>query len=147
VKRSGRLLPVLQLAEIEAEKAARALSFIKQKLDAETLKLEQLEQYQIECRNDLLSAGREGITAQQLMIFNRFTQKVDTAILQQRETIQGVARQMEQARTFWLQKDSRFRSLGKMIEKIKSEEAHLQMRQEQRNHDEYARRSRGRGPW
>ncbi len=147
MKRSVRLQPVLKIAELEAEKGARALGFIQRKLDSENDKLNQLQQYQLECRQNLLDAGRAGISGQQLSIFNHFAQKVDVAIAQQQQQIATVSAQLEQIRSYWQSLDRRHRSLEKMIEKIRGEEQRMQSRQEQRNHDEYARRSGAKGPW
>lgn len=147
MKRSKRLQPVLKLAELEVEKGVRALGFMQQKLDSEVARLSQLQLYQLECRENMQSAGKGGISAQELTIFNHFTQKVDVAIEQQQEQITLVTEQLEQIRGYWQSLDKRHRSLQKMIEKIQAEESRLQSRQEQRNHDEYARRSRAKGPW
>ena len=147
MRRSKRLQPVLRIAELDVDKAAKALMYMQQKLSAESGKLQQLQQYLLECRSNMVSSGKQGMSAQQLMIFTQFTQKVDVAILQQQEQIALVTQQVTQVKAYWQQQDIRYRSLEKMVEKIETEEKAAQGRQEQKNHDEYARRSGARGPW
>lgn len=147
MKRVARLKPVVQVADLEAKKAARALARAQQRLGREQQTLQQLLDYQRESQQNLLRDGREGISVQRLRLASGFSASLDTAIERQTHQVDMVNRELEKLRAQWQQRDMRLRQLEKMVERIDSAERREQERQEQRNHDEYARYSSGRGGW
>lgn len=147
MKRAGRLKPVLQIADLETKKAARALAGAQQRLGREQQTLDQLLDYQKESQQNLLRDGREGISVQRLRLASGFSSSLDTAIERQTRQVEMVSRELEKLRDQWRQRDMRLRQLEKMVERIGSAERREQERQEQRNHDEYARYSSSRGGW
>lgn len=140
MNRVKRMQPVLRLAEIELDKIGRQLMLIQQRIEAEQLKMQQLQDYQQEYRLRLQRAGQAGITVDRLRLFDGFHQQLDRAIVQQQQLILQMQHDHQTVRALWQQKDIRFKSLQKMIEKLQREALVLQNRNEQRNHDEYARR-------
>ncbi len=140
MKRSTRLAPVLKVADLEAKKAARAVAFMHQRLEAEQQKLQQLQQYQREYHNKMVQDGRTGISVSRLQMVSRFSSSIEQAMVQQGQQIETVRQQYEDVRSQWRERDLRHRQLEKMLERIRRVETGQQQRQEQRNHDEYARR-------
>ena len=140
MKRTERLKPVLRLADREAQKAARALAWMQQRVQQEKQKLRQLEDYQQEYHQMVLRDGSAGISSSRLQLLSRFSSNLDHAMQQQQNQIAVVEGQLEQVRQHWQEKDRRHRQLGKMMERIAAQENLRRARQEQRNHDEYARR-------
>lgn len=140
MKRTERLQPVLRIAEMEVQKAVRALAFLQQRLQQEQGKLAQLQQYQREYHQLLLTDGRAGVSAARLQMISRFSSNLDHAIVQQQQQIGEVATQLDKVREHWRGKEMRHRQLQKMMESIGQQELRQRARQEQRTHDEYASR-------
>jgi flagellar FliJ protein len=139
--------PVLRLAELEVNKAGRQLAALQHKVDAEQAKITQLQDYQQEYRGRLLVAGQAGMTVDRLRLFDGFHQQLDRAIRQQQQLIEQLQRDQITVRQVWQQKDIRFKSLQKMLERLERESSVQQNRNEQRNHDEYSRRHSGDKGW
>ena len=147
MKRVKRMQPVLRIAELEAEKAGRLLAHAQQRLLAEDSKLVQLGEYQQEYRQRLQTAGRQGLTVDRLRLFDGFHQQLDTAMAHQKTVITAHHQEIEVLRKQWQQLDIRHKSLQKMLERLQSEANAAQARNEQRNHDEYARRRSDNSGW
>lgn len=147
MKRAKRLEPVLRIAELEVDRAGGQLAMAQQRVVQEETKLAQLKEYQQDYRRQLQESGKTGMTVDRLRLFDGFHQQLDRAIAHQQEMI--VLLQGEQARAHerWRQLDIRHKSLQKMLERFKKEAATIQARNEQRNHDEYARRRNGDTNW
>lgn len=140
MNREKRLQPVLRLADRDVQKAARALAFMQQRLRQEEEKLGQLHHYQQEYHELIRRDGSAGITSARLQMISRFSSNLDHAMTQQQQQIAQVQQQLDQVRAHWQSKDMRYRQLEKMMERIRVQENARRDRQEQRNHDEYARR-------
>lgn len=138
MRRSRRLQPILQIAGLEADQAARAMLYMEQKLAAETGKQNLLDQHLQEYRLQLQNAGKAGINAQSLRMHQQFLANIERAIAQQEQQIELVGQQLQQVRQIWLSRDIRRKSLEKMIEKLRLQEQHLLDRQEQKALDEQA---------
>ena len=145
--RVKRMQPVLRLAELEVDKAGRQLAMLQQRIQAETDKVDQLRAYQNDYRNRFQSAGKAGMSVDRLRLFDGFHQQIERAILQQQTLIIHLQDEQQKMRQFWQQKDIRYKSLQKMMERLEREAQVQQGRSEQRNHDEYARRRSGNRAW
>ncbi len=140
MNRVKRMLPVLRLAELEANKAGQALAMIQQRIQVEDNKLSQLQSYQQDYRQQMQVSGQAGMTVERLRLFDGFHQQLDRAINHQRDLIVHMQKDQERVRDHWRQLDIRHKSLEKMIERLQREADVQQARNEQRNHDEFARR-------
>lgn len=120
---------------------------MQHRVETEQSKLVQLQDYQQEYRGRLQTAGQAGITVDRLRLFDGFHQQLDRAITQQQQLITQLQRDQAVVRDIWQEKDIRFKSLQKMLERLQRETSVLQNRNEQRNHDEYARRRPGNNGW
>ncbi|MBU2099127.1 MAG: flagellar export protein FliJ [Gammaproteobacteria bacterium] len=139
--------PVLRIAELEVEKAGRQLAMLQHRIESEQGKIQQLQDYQHEYRARLLVAGQAGMSVDRLRLFDGFHQQLDRAIGQQNNLIEQLLKDQAAVREIWRQKDIRFKSLQKMLERLEREASIQQSRNEQRNHDEYARRRSGNNGW
>lgn len=147
MNRVKRMQPVLRLAELEADKAGRQLAMMQHKIESEQAKIAQLQDYQQEYRARMQSAGQAGMTVDRLRLFDGFHQQLDRAIAQQQNLIEQLQQDQIAVREYWQQKDIRFKSLQKMLERLELEARVQQNRNEQRNHDEFARRRSGNNGW
>ncbi|OFE12039.1 flagellar export protein FliJ [Pseudohongiella acticola] len=147
MNRVKRMQPVLRLAELEADKAGRALTMLQQRIQAEETKLSQLYAYQQDYRNQMQLSGQAGMTVERLRLFDGFHQQLDRAISHQRDLINHMQQDQERVREHWRQLDIRHKSLEKMIERLKRDADVQQARNEQRNHDEFSRRRASDSGW
>lgn len=131
---------MLRLAELEADKAGQALATLQQRIQSEDNKLSQLQSYQQDYRQQMQASGQAGMTVERLRLFDGFHRQLDRAIQHQRELIVHMKKDQERVRDHWRKLDIRHKSLEKMIERLQREADVQQVRNEQRNHDEYARR-------
>src|SRR5690554_5678001 len=140
MKRVKRMQPVLRLAELEVEKAGQQLAMLQQRIDIEQGKITQLQDYQHVYRSNLMQVAQAGTTVERLRLFDSFHQQLDRAISQQKQLVKQLQQEQQRLLQIWQEKDIRFKSLQKMLERLQREAAVAQNRIEQRNHDEYARR-------
>lgn len=140
MNRTQRLQPVLRLADREVQKAARAMAFMQQRFQQEQEKLRQLHHYQQEYHELIVRDGSGGISSARLQMISRFSSNLDHAMTQQEQQIAQVQGQLDQVREHWRGKEMRYRQLEKMMERIREQDNARRARQEQRTHDEYARR-------
>jgi len=138
--RVRRLQPVLRVADRELQKAARALAFMQQRLQREQERLAKLQRYQQEYHETLLRDGSTGISSARMQLISQFSSNLDAAMTSQQQQIAIVRGQLDQVREHWRGKDIRYRQLEKMVDRIARQEDQRRAREEQRNHDEYARR-------
>lgn len=133
---SARLKPVHGFAERKEQDAARAFGESQQKLQGEMDKLEQLRQYRREYMERFHSAARQGIQARRMLDYQTFIAKLDEAIGEQ-ERVLGYAREISaKAKNQWLEKQSRSKALGKVVEHHQVRERQAMDKREQREQDE-----------
>ncbi|TFH73345.1 flagellar export protein FliJ [Gammaproteobacteria bacterium LSUCC0112] len=147
MNRVKRMQPVLRIAELDVDRAGRQLAQIQQRILIEQGKIVQLQDYQQEYRVRLQTAGEAGMSVDKLRLFDGFHQQLDRAIEQQQQLILKLQQDQEIIRALWQQKDIRFKSLQKMLERLQKDASVQQARIEQRNHDEYSRRRSGNNGW
>lgn len=138
-----RMQPILRLAALKLEQAGIELLRTQQQADAETQRLGQLQEYQLEYRLELQRIGKAGVRIGQMRLYDGFQQQLDQAIQHQRQVILRAQQQVLQSRETWQHLDMRHKSLQKMLERLQLEANIERQRSEQRNHDEYARRRTG----
>lgn len=135
--------PILRLAALKLEQAGIELLRAQQRVQAESQRLGQLQEYQLEYRRDLQQLGKAGVTIGQIRLYDGFQQQLDQAIQHQRQVILRAEQQAQRTKEAWQHHDMRHKSLQKMLERLQREADIQQRRNEQRNHDEYARRRTG----
>lgn len=135
--------PILRLAALKLEQAGAELLRAQHQATAESQRLGQLQQYQLEYRRDLQQLGKAGVTIGQIRLYDGFQQQLDQAIQHQRQVILRAEQHVQRVREVWQHHDMRHKSLQKVLERLQLEADIQQRRNEQRNHDEYARRRTG----
>lgn len=143
MSRIRRLQPIIRLAAVKLEQAGMELLRAQQQVQAESQRLYQLQEYQLEYRQDMLRLGKAGITIGQVRLYDGFQHQLDQAIQHQQHVILRTEQQVTHARDVWQHLDMRHKSLQKVLERLEREAETQQRRIEQRNHDEYARRRVG----
>lgn len=141
MNRVKRMQPVLRIAEIEVDKAGQMVARAAQQLKTEQQKLQQLSDYQQEYGQRMITAGQAGITADQLRMYDRFREQLENALTHQKGRIAQCEAVLENCKKQWQVKDIRHKSLEKLQTRLKRDAAVALQKSEQKNHDEFARRS------
>src|SRR5690606_7264354 len=87
-RRGQRLAPVVDQATRAERDAARALGQAQQKLLQSENQLRELQRYLSEYQQQWLTSGRQGVTAQWMVNYQRFLGQLDTAIEQQQRSVE-----------------------------------------------------------
>lgn len=120
-RRSQRLVAVLMLAEREEKAAATALGEHQAQLDGERQQLGQLLDYRSQYLADYQQL-RSSATAQALMSYSGFLQRLGGAISGQEQRLDQVRRALEQSRSHWQEKYYRRQSLEELVHRLRREE-------------------------
>jgi flagellar FliJ protein len=140
MKPSQRIQPALDLAQEHLRTAALKLADVQTRYAQKMQKLRELESYRDEYSQGLLRKGRDGMHVVQMQDYNRFLDRLNQAIRQQRQHIEGMRSEMEQCAQQWRQEQVRVNALDKVVErKVQAERCEVD-RQEQRECNEHAQR-------
>ena len=142
MKKSQRITPIKNLAENAESKAAQQLGESQQTLQQEQQRLNDLITYRQEYLQRFNDSGKVGMSGSQLQQYQNFINQLDTAISQQRQRLEDLSMQCQQAREHWQQKHNRTQALDKTIERFQSQERHQENKKEQREvEDNYQSRT------
>ncbi|MCA1979017.1 MAG: flagellar export protein FliJ [Thiobacillus sp.] len=135
------LATLIELAQKDADEAARKLGACVRLREEATQKLELLVQYRddyaLRCQADMAS----GISATQFNNFQTFMGKLDQAIAGQRQVVDELGRRADQARAAWLATEQKKLSFVTLGDRAARSEARHESRRDQKLNDEYAARS------
>lgn len=141
--RASRLAPVIDLAQRAEREAAVQLARAQAQLKDAELKRAELERYLGDYLQQWSQVGRQGVSGQWLMNYQRFLSQLELAISQQSQAIawhQGV---VDKARAQWQSRYTRLEGLRKLVERYQQEAQQAQDKREQKEMDELAQRLRG----
>lgn len=139
-RRSQRMKVVLQVAEREEQAAAARLGEQQQMLERERAQLSQLQDYRQQYM-DNYARPRGSVTAEALMSYSGFLQRLGEAVSGQQQKLAMVDQAREQCRLEWEQRYHRRRSLEDMIARLqREEEAAFELRQQRELDDLAAQR-------
>lgn len=143
--RAARLAPVIAMAERAEREAARQLGHCQGLLSQAEVKLGELERYRADYQQQWLSEGRQGVSGQWLMNYQRFLSQLETAIGQQRQSVAWHRANLNQARELWQQRHARLEGLRKLVQRYLDEARQAEDKREQRLLDELSQRWTGPG--
>lgn len=132
MKKSQRITPIKNLAENAESKAAQQLGVSQQTLQQEKDRLNDLITYRQEYLQRFNDSGKAGMSGSQLQQYQNFIHQLDAAIYQQRQRIEQLSVQCQQARDQWQQKHNRTQALDKTIQRFQNQERHQENKKEQR---------------
>lgn len=130
MKRSRRMVPVLNLARREEEAALRLCGQAQQTLDDALAKLEQLQDYCVEYRQRLDQTGT-GVDLARLQSARHFLERLHDARRQQQAEVERLRQQQAQIRAQWLKTRHHSESLNKLTAEYRREEDYLMARKSQ----------------
>lgn len=142
--RAARLAPVVAMAERAEREAALQLGHCQGLLSQAEVKLGELEHYRSDYQQQWIDEGQRGVSGQWLMNYQRFLSQLETAIGQQRNTMEWHRHNAEKAREIWQQRYARLEGLRKLVQRYLDEARLAEDKREQKLLDELAQRLSGR---
>jgi len=139
-ERARRLAPVVEMAERAEREAARKLGHCQGLVSQAEVKLGELERYRGDYQQQWLNEGRQGVSGQWLMNYQRFLTQLETAIGQQHSSLQWHRENLARARELWQQRYARLEGLRKLVQRYLEEARAAQDKREQKLLDELAQR-------
>nr|WP_298139792.1 flagellar export protein FliJ [uncultured Pseudomonas sp.] len=142
--RAARLAPVIAMAERAEREAALQLGHCQGLLSQAEVKLGELEHYRSDYQQQWIDEGQRGVSGQWLMNYQRFLSQLETAIGQQRNTMEWHRNNVQKVRDVWQQRYARLEALRKLVQRYHDEARRAEDKREQKLLDELAQRLTGR---
>ncbi|WXL24508.1 flagellar export protein FliJ [Ectopseudomonas mendocina] len=140
--RAARLAPVVEMAEKEERDAATLLGRCQGQLQQAERQLGDLQNYLGDYQQQWITEGQRGVSGQWLMNYQRFLSQLETAINQQRNSVEWHRSNMLKARDAWQQRYARLEGLRKLVKRYLDEARMAEDKREQKLLDELAQRLR-----
>jgi flagellar FliJ protein len=138
--RAARLAPVVDMAERAEREAALQLGHCQGLLRQAEVQLGDLERYRGDYQQQWITEGQRGVSGQWLMNYQRFLTQLETAIGQQRNSVDWHRANMEKVRDVWQQRYARLEGLRKLVKRYQDEARLAEDKREQKLLDELSQR-------
>ncbi|MFF7708266.1 flagellar export protein FliJ [Pseudomonas sp. NPDC007930] len=138
--RAARLAPVVEMAEKVERSAAQRLGYLQGQVRLAEAKLQELEQFRANYQAQWIKNGTQGVSGQWLMNYHRFLSQIETAVGQQRKSLNWHQNNLNSARGIWQKAYARVEGLRKLVDRYISEARLLEDKREQRLLDELSQR-------
>ncbi|TIH06595.1 flagellar export protein FliJ [Pseudomonas leptonychotis] len=138
--RAARLAPVIAMAERAEREAAMQLGHCQGLLRQAEVQLGDLERYRGDYQQQWISEGQRGVSGQWLMNYQRFLNQLETAIGQQRNSVDWHSANMAKVRDVWQQRYARLEGLRKLVQRYQDEARIAEDKREQKLLDELSQR-------
>ncbi|MDF3936927.1 flagellar export protein FliJ [Pseudomonas citronellolis] len=141
-QRADRLAPVVEMALKAEREVARQLGLAQNQMLQAQRKLAELERFRADYQNQWIERGKQGVSGQWLLDYQRFLAQLETAVEQQNRSLAWHQDVVDKARAAWAEKYARLEGLRKLVERYREEARLLADKQEQKQLDEFAQRLR-----
>lgn len=128
------------MAERAEREAARQLGHFQGQLNQAEGKLNDLQRYLTDYQQQWMEEGRRGVSGQWLMNYQRFLSQLESAIVQQRQSVEWHRGNLDKARDAWQQRYARLEGLRKLVQRYQDEARQAADKREQKLFDELAQR-------
>jgi len=139
---SDRFKPIHKLASHKERKAAAALGESIRQRDAAQQRLDELRQYLAEYLERFAGATRNGLAGSQLIEYQVFIAKLETAIAEQEAILLRSQRDCDSTKQDWRGRYTRSKAMENAIERMRVAERKDRDRKEQADSDERSQRKR-----
>jgi len=136
LKKSKRLEPVKTMAQTKDTAAAIKVADSIQQREASLDQLEKLKGYRDDYVMQFKSKGQDGIAASRLQDYQAFVQKLDRAIDEQTQAVEGKHTQVAEDQQALQKTNQRKKAVEKLIDKSVKQETVQQHRREQNEADD-----------
>lgn len=137
---SDRFKPVLKVAANREASAARKFGQSRRQQLQEEQKLSELRDYHAEYLHRFRESASIGISASQLLEYQAFLKKLETAITEQEEAVRRSRVNCQQHKQRWTEKHIRTQSMDAALERLRASEARERESLDQKLSDEVAQR-------
>ncbi|MBF8745400.1 flagellar export protein FliJ [Pseudomonas putida] len=138
--RAARLVPVVNMAEETERKAAQRLGHFQQLVVQSQAKLAELETFREGYQAQWITRGGQGVDGSWLLNYQRFLGQLETAMTQQRQSLQWHQNNLNNARGTWQKAHARVEGLRKLVQRYLDEARRAEDKREQRLLDELSQR-------
>ncbi|MGE8499324.1 MAG: flagellar export protein FliJ [Pseudomonas sp.] len=138
--RAARLAPVVEMAERAEREAAVQLGHCQGLVNQAEMKLGELEHYRSDYQQQWITEGQRGVSGQWLMNYQRFLSQLESAIGQQRQSVNWHRSNLDKIRDVWQQRYARLEGLRKLVQRYQEEARMAEDKREQKLLDELAQR-------
>lgn len=132
---------LIQLAQNQHDAAARELGQVQQNLARAQQKLEQIENFLAEYRAQRVTRGMQGMNVTQWYDFQKFIERLETAVEAQEKEVEFCQQVCEEARARWQMARQKLKAMELLKEKEIMREQQKIAKQEQKRTDELATRA------
>jgi len=132
------LQSLLDLAQTDSDAAAAKLGVLNGHEREMEQRLQLLLDYRSEYTAHLARAAKTGMNSVDWRNFRGFIDKIDTAIVQQRELVAAAKRELTTGQHHWHTQQRRLKSFDTLSVRHRSQERKSEARQEQKEQDEFA---------
>ncbi|MDH0749170.1 flagellar export protein FliJ [Pseudomonas sp. GD03842] len=138
--RAGRLAPVVDMAEKAEKTAAQRLGHFQGQVRLAESKLAELEKFRSDYQQQWIDKGTHGVSGQWLMNYQRFLNQLETAVSQQRQSLNWHQNNLNKARGEWQKAYARVEGLRKLVQRYIDEARAVEDKREQKLLDELSQR-------
>lgn len=139
---SDRFKPIQKVASQKERKAAAALGESLKQRQAEQTRLDELKQYLAEYLERFARAARNGLSSSQIMEYQVFISKLETAIAQQEDAVSQSEQNCNSSKQQWRGRYSKSKAMDNAVDRMKLRERKDLDRREQAEADDRAQRKR-----
>jgi len=140
LSRAARLAPVVDMAEKAEKTAVQRLGYFQGQVKVAESKLADLNAFRLDYSQQWIGRGSTGVTGQWLLGFQGFLAQLDTAVDQQRQSLQWHQNNLDKARDAWQQAFARVEGLRKLVQRYRDEAQRAEDKREQKLLDELSQR-------
>ena len=137
---SKRMQPVAEIAQQQADAAARSVAECNQIVTDMRKQLDELLAYRDDYANGLRHKGQEGLKANQIKDYSVFMERLNKAIEQQQAVLNSAGSKLAASKQLWIEKQQRARTIDSVVSRYQQVERREQSQREQRDGDEHALR-------
>jgi flagellar FliJ protein len=138
--RAARLAPVVDMAEKAEKTAVQRLGHFQGQVRLAESKLGELETFRSDYQQQWIDKGAHGVSGQWLMNYQRFLNQLETAVSQQRQSLNWHQNNLNKARGEWQKAYARVEGLRKLVQRYIDEARALEDKREQKLLDELSQR-------
>jgi flagellar FliJ protein len=138
--RASRLAPVVEMAEKVEKAAVQRLGHFQGQVRLAEGKLAELEKFRSDYQQQWIDKGTHGVSGQWLMNYQRFLNQLETAVSQQRQSLNWHQNNLNKARGEWQKAYARVEGLRKLVQRYIAEARAVEDKREQKLLDELSQR-------
>jgi flagellar FliJ protein len=132
--------PVAEMAQQQADAAARSVAECRRIYTDMQRQLDELLSYRDDYANGLRHKGDKGLKANQIKDYGLFLERLNMAIEKQQLVLSTAGSKLAASKQVWIEKQQRAKTIDSVVSRYRQVEQREQSRREQRDGDEHALR-------